>query len=301
MNYMSIKEASALWGVSQQMIRRYCREGRITGAIQKDGGWAVPINANKPGQPAVIAPPKELKDFAKHVVYQHEKNYHFGIYEYIQVNLAYSSNRMASNRLTRVQVMDAYRTNRVSVAFEPMKIDDVIETVNHFLCMRYVIDNLATPLNAAFIKKLHYILFYGTYSDRKDKNRVGAFRTDPGKMGIPAGNIVKELNELLIRYEKQKKVDFDKILDFHAHFEHIHPFDDGNGRLGRVIMMKECLRHGVDPFIIDDKRRNQYYKGIASWDTDPEVLRTVCREAQTRFQGQMELCRLMQYCRMPNY
>ena len=300
MKHMAIKEAANKWGVSEQMVRRYCKEGKIPGAVQKGAVWSIPNGTKKPGQ-GTPEPTKELTQFATTIVYQKEKNYHFGIYEYIQVNLAYSSNRMASNRLTRVQVMDAYRTNRVSVAFEPMKIDDVIETVNHFLCMRYVIDNLATPLNAAFIKKLHYILFYGTYSDRRDKNRVGVFRTVSGKMGIPAGNIVKEVNELLIRYEKQKKVDFDKILEFHAHFEHIHPFDDGNGRLGRVIMMKECLRHGVDPFIIDDKRRNQYYKGITSWDTDPDVLRTVCREAQTRFQGQMELCRLMQYCRMPNY
>lgn len=300
MKHMTIKETANKWGVSEQMVRRYCKEGKIPGAVQKGAVWSIPNGTKKPGQgtPELV---KELTQFATTVVYQKEKNYHFGIYEYIQVNLAYSSNRMASNRLTRVQVMDAYRTNRVSIAFEPMKIDDVIETINHFLCMRYVIDNLATPLNAAFIKKLHYILFYGTYSDRKDKNRVGAFRTESGKMGIPAGNIVKELNELLIRYEKQKKVDFDKILEFHAHFEHIHPFDDGNGRLGRVIMMKECLRHGVDPFIIDDKRRNQYYKGIASWDTDPDVLRSICKEAQIRFQGQMELCRLMQYCRMPNY
>ena len=300
MKHMTIKEAANKWNVSEQMVRRYCKEGKIPGAVQKGAVWSIPNGTKKPGQ-GTPEPTKELTQFATTIVYQKEKNYHFGIYEYIQVNLAYSSNRMASNRLTRVQVMDAYRTNRVSVAFEPMKIDDVIETVNHFLCMRYVIDNLVTPLNAAFIKKLHYILFYGTYSDRRDKNRVGTFRTEPRKMGIPAGNIVKELNELLIRYEKQKKVDFDKILEFHAHFEHIHPFDDGNGRLGRVIMMKECLRHGVDPFIVDDKRRNQYYKGIASWDTDPDVLRTVCREAQTRFQGQMELCRLMQYCRMPNY
>ena len=300
MKHMTIKEAANKWGVSEQMVRRYCKEGKIPGAVQKGAVWSIPNGTKKPGQ-GTPEPSKELTQFATTIVYQKEKNYHFGIYEYIQVNLAYSSNRMASNRLTRVQVMDAYRTNKVSVAFEPMKIDDVIETVNHFLCMRYVIDNLATPLNAAFIKKLHYILFYGTYSDRRDKNRVGTFRTMPGKMGIPAGNIVKELNELLIRYEKQKKVDFDKILEFHAKFEHIHPFDDGNGRLGRVIMMKECLRHGVDPFIIDDKRRNQYYKGIACWDTAPDVLRTVCREAQIRFQGQMELCRLMQYCRMPNY
>lgn len=300
MKHMTIKEAANKWNVSEQMVRRYCKEGKIPGAVQKGAVWSIPNVSKKPGQ-GTPEPAKELTQFATTIVYQKEKNYHFGIYEYIQVNLAYSSNRMASNRLTRVQVMDAYRTNRVSVAFEPMKIDDVIETINHFLCMRYVIDNLATPLNAALIKKLHYILFYGTYSDRRDKNRVGVFRTESGKMGIPAGNIVKELNELLIRYEKQKKVDFDKILEFHAQFEHIHPFDDGNGRLGRVIMMKECLRHGVDPFIIDDKRRNQYYKGIACWDTDSDVLRSVCKEAQIRFQGQMELCRLMQYCRMPNY
>ena len=119
--------------------------------------------AKKKKEPEIILPP-----LVKKIQYQKKKNNHYGIYEYIQVNLAYSSNRMASNRLTRVQVMDAYRTNKVSVAFEPMKIDDVIETVNHFLCMRYVIDNLATPLNVAFIKKLHYILFYGTYSDRRD-------------------------------------------------------------------------------------------------------------------------------------
>ena len=161
MKHMTIKEAANKWGVSEQMVRRYCKEGKIPGAVQKGAVWSIPNGTKKPGQ-GTPEPAKELTQFATTIVYQKEKNYHFGIYEYIQVNLAYSSNRMASNRLTRVQVMDAYRTNRVSVAFEPMKIDDVIETINHFLCIRYVIDNLATPLNAAFIKKLHYILFYGT-------------------------------------------------------------------------------------------------------------------------------------------
>ncbi len=288
MKYLSIQDAALAWCVSEQLVRRYCREGRIPGAIQKDGTWSIPIGAKKPGQP-VAAPQRELPRLAKRVLYEMQKNNHFGIYEYIQANLAYSSSRMASNRLTRTQVMEIFRTNKVSVAFEPMKIDDVIEIVNHFLCIRYVMDNVMTPLHPALVKKLHYILFYGTYSDRKEKNRIGEIREDANQA----------LAELLMSYEKQRRVTVEKILDFHVKFEHIRPFDDGNGRVGRVLMMKECLRHGIDPFIIDDKRRGQYNKGIAGWDTNPEILRTVCQEAQARFQGQMELCRLMQYCRTP--
>ena len=151
-----------------------------------------------------------------------------------------------------------------------------------------------------FIKKLHHILTYGTYADRKENLRPGEFRLSKSKIGVPHKEIIPALSALLKEYEKGA-VDMERILDFHVRFEQIRPFEDYNGRVGRLIMMKECLRHGVDPFIIDDKRRNQYYKGIACWDTDSDVLRMVCREAQTRFQGQMELCRLMQYCRMPNY
>ncbi len=288
MKYISIKEAAVHWGVSEQLVRRYCRDGRIPGASQKDGAWSIPSGAKKPGMQITNAP-KDPTAFAKRIMYQKQKNNHFGIYEYIQVNLAYSSSRMASNRLTRTQVLEAYRTNKISTAFEPIKIDDLTEIVNHFLCVRYVVDNLMSPLHLPLIKKLHYMLFYGTYSDRKDKNRLGIVRE----------SAVQPLTELLTAYERERQVDFHKILDFHVKFERIRPFDDGNGRVGRVLMMKECLRHGIDPFIIDDKRRGQYNKGISGWDTNSEILRTVCQEAQARFHGQMELCRLMQYCRTP--
>lgn len=296
MKFISIKEASVNWGVSEQMVRRYCKKGGIPGAVQKNGVWRIPAKAAKP---ALHADTPELSSLAKQIIYQKRKNNHFGIYEYIQVNLAYSSCRMASNRLTRTQVLEAYRTNKISVAFEPMKIDDLIEVANHFMCLRYVIDSLSSPLYPAFIKKLHYILFYGTYAERKDQNRPGEFRRNGCNIGVPAEKVVSELGKLLTAYEKLRNVDFEKILDLHVRFEQIHPFDDGNGRVGRVLIMKECLRHGLDPFIIDDKRRSQYNQGIARWDAEPQILRDVCLEAQARFQAQMELCRLMQYCRAP--
>ena len=296
MQYISVREASEKWGISGRMIRRYCVQGRIPGAMLEKNGWMVPANAKKP---EVIQPQEpELTKFAKKVVYQRSKNNHFGIYEYIQVNLAYSSGRMASNRLTRTQVEEIYRTNKIATAFEPMKVDDIIETINHFSCVQHVVDNITAPLTQSFIKKLHYLLTYGTYSDRKCKAGSGEYRTSPNKIGVPPREINRALGELIKEYEKQSG-DFERILDFHVRFERIRPFDDYNGRVGRVIIVKECLRYGIDPFIVDDKRRGAYNRGIALWDESPEVFRTVCGEAQERFRAKMELCRLMQYRRLP--
>ena len=155
-----------------------------------------------------------------------------------------------------------------------------------------------TPLSQSFIQKLHHILTYGTYSDRKQKILSGEYRTTLSPIGVPPTGINRALSELIKTYEKQP-ADFEKILDFHVRFECIRPFDDYNGRVGQIIMVKECLRYGIDPFIIDDKRRGVYNRGIAMWDESPEVLRTVRLESQERFRGKMELCRLMQYRRLP--
>lgn len=296
MKYYTPREAAEAWGVSVQFVRRCCNEGKIPEAVQKDGNWVIPEGTRKPGSRNVKEP--ELTPLAKKVVYQRSKNNHFGIYEYIQVNLTYSSNRMASNRLTRTQVEEIYRTNKVATAFEPMKVDDIIETINHFTCVQYVVDNITAPLTQSFIKKLHYLLTYGTYSDRKQKSCSGEYRTGPNKIGVPPREINRAMNELLKEYEKQP-ADYERILDLHVRFERIRPFDDYNGRVGRVIIVKECLRYGIDPFIVDDKRRGAYNRGIAMWDESPEVFRTVCGEAQERFRAKMELCRLMQYRRLP--
>lgn len=296
MDYMTVKEASEKWKISERMIRRYCDQDRIEGVIHVSGVWAIPEDAPQPNE----TKPEEVKltPLAKKIVYQRNKNNHFGIYEYIQVNLAYSSNRMASNRLTRQQVEEVYRTNKVATAFEPMKVDDLIEVLNHFICVQYVVDSIAAPLTPSLIKKLHGLLTYGTYADRKHRTRCGEFRKESSKIGVLPKEINRELMDLIKAYEQQP-ADMEHILDFHVHFECIRPFDDYNGRVGRVIMLKECLRHGVVPFVIDDKRRGEYNRGIAQWDTNPEILYSVSLKAQERFQAQLELCKLMQYRRLP--
>lgn len=301
MKYMSTKEAAALWKVTERMVRLYCTEGRIPEAEQQGEFWLIPTGTQKPKRKTSerkANPHPNLTAFAKRVVYQRSKNNHYGIYEYIQVNLTYSSNRMASNRLTRNEVEEVYRTNKISTTFEPVKVDDIIETINHFAAVRYVVDNISAPLTQAFIKKLHHILTYGTYADRKENLRPGELRLSKSKIGVSHKDIIPALSTLLKEYEKGA-VDMERILDFHVRFEQLRPFEDYNGRVGRLIMMKECLRNGIDPFIIDDKRRGAYNRGIAAWSEDHGPLMSVSLEAQKRFQGKMELCALFQYARYP--
>lgn len=299
MKMLTTKEICETWNISERMVRRFCVDGRIPEAKLENGTWFIPSGTPKPKRkPKEIAknPKENLTAFAKRVVYQRNKNNHYGIYEYIQVYLTYSSNRMASNRLTRNEVEEVYRTNKISTTFEPVKVDDIIETINHFAAVRYIVDNISAPLTQSFIKKLHHILTYGTYADRKENLRPGEFRISKSKIGIPHKDITPALTALLKEYEKGA-VDMERTLDFHVRFEHIHPFEDYNGRVGRLIMMKECLRHGIDPFIIDDKRRGAYNRGIAAWNEDHGLLISVSLEAQKRFQGKMELCKLFQYAR----
>lgn len=296
MKFYSANETAVIWDISGAMVRRYCKEGKVPGAVQTEQGWMIPEGTPKPGAQMVReTPPTPL---VKKILYQRERNNHFGIYEYIQVDLAYSSSRMASNRLTRQQIEEIYRTNRISPAFEATKVDDIVEIMNHFICMRYVVDNISAPLTVSFIKQVHHFLTYGTYADQNHKTGVGEFRIKPDKLGIPPQQINKAMNDLIKGYER-KAAKLDQILAFHVQFERIHPFDDYNGRVGRILMVKECLRYGIDPFIIDDKRRGAYNRGIAQWDTDPEILQKVICEAQKRFQNKLDTCRLMQYHRPP--
>ena len=254
MKYLSVKEAAEMWNISERMVRKYCEQDRIEGLIQAGNIWVIPASAKRPTEIKVVDE-KPLTAFAKRVVYQRSKNNHYGIYEYIQVNLTYSSNRMASNRLTRNEVEEVYRTNKISTTFEPVKVDDIIETINHFAAVRYVVDNISAPLTQAFIKKLHHILTYGTYADRKENLRPGEFRLSKSKIGVSHKDIIPALSALLKEYEKGA-VDMERILDFHVRFEQIRPFEDYNGRVGRLIMMKECLRHGYP----QDSRCGVYHR-----------------------------------------
>ncbi len=304
MDYITIKEAAAKWEVSERMVRMYCSEGRIKGALVEGKSWFIPANAKKPTTKSkanvnTVHGEIELSSMAKRIRYERSKNNHFGIYEYVQVNLTYSSNRMASNRLTREQVIDIFRTGKVSGSFEAMKVDDAIEAVNHIACVKLIIDQLEAPLTQEFIKRLHTTLFYGTFADRKEDVRPGHYRNERGRFGVFPSMIRGELAALIDEYEHTTLMTLEKLVDFHVRFEKIHPFEDGNGRVGRLILVKECLRFGICPLIIDDKRRKDYFKGIDVWDRDRTILNTVIDETQKYFFAKTELIKRMQYLRRP--
>lgn len=271
MKYCTLSETAKRWGVSKTLVRRYCQQGRILKVKQKDGVWMIPENATKPIAQNAPKPKEEKSSLVTQITYQCGKNNHFGIYEYVQVNLAYSSSRMASNRLTRQQVEEVYRTNKLTSSFEPIKVDDIIEIVNHFAAMKYLVENIFEPLSLELIQKVHSLLTYGTTADRQHKIEPGKFRTVVSTYGVNPNTITHTLSNLLNSYEKSN-VTLDKLLDFHVEFETCRPFDDYNGRVGRLLMLKEALRHQVDPFIIDDKHRGAYNKGIVAWKNNPSVI-----------------------------
>ena len=297
MDYISAKEASVLWNITDQMIRRHCRNGRIPGSVQRNGTWYVPADAKKPTKlkPDIAPIPKLVKQLQR----QRTKKIYHGLFDYIQVNFCYSSNRLASNRLMLNQVEDIYKKGKVSVGFEPIKVDDLIEAYNHLACVNYIIDTATARLYQTYIRKLHAMISYGTMAERKLLFHAGEYRRDNCTLGktktTPPKNIGSQMSALIAEYESLDKVELSQILDFHVRFERIHPFADGNGRIGRLLMFKECLRHEITPFILDDKRRTEYLKGIREWDMDKSTLFTPCLEAQARFQAQIDLQKLQEY------
>jgi len=300
MEYMTVKEATEKWEMSGQIIRRFCRQERIPGAIIRDGVWVIPANAKRPdriGQ--VTSEVIELPPLAKKLIRQKKKKNFHGLYDYVQTDLTYSSSRMASNRLTRQQVETIFKKGKVSVSFEPMKVSDLVEVLNHCVCVDYILDHVEEPLSQKFIKHLHYQLTFGTVDERRKKVTPGqyrtknSYRTEP--FMSPSDRISDKLKALVAEYEALDEVDRREILDFHVRFERIFPFEDCNGRIGRLIMFKECLRHEVMPFILDDKRRSRYLEGIREWDDDPSILSEVVMEAQSRFDAQIQLQNLLEH------
>lgn len=295
-NYISVKKAAEMWGISERMVRRYCTQGRIENAQQGERGWLIPEDAQKPKMMVVEKPEPEiwLPPLIRRIRYQQARNNHFGIYEYIQIELAYHSGRMASNRLARKQVEEVYRTGKISTAFEPMKVDDLVETVNHFRCVRTMLDTVMQPLTVLLIKRYHSILTNGTTAALDGELHPGSFRTESSKFGLPPQDISKTLTDLLRIYERSPH-SLEQLLSFHITFEQIHPFADYNGRLGRILMLKECLRHDLTPFILQDKSRGAYNRSIR--DNDLEALQSITSLAQERFKRKEEVCRLMRYRR----
>ena len=294
MRYLSVIEIAKKWNISERSVRNYCAHGRVQGAFLTGKTWNIPENAEKPER---SNKKKEhtltLLDILRD---QKEGKYSGGIYHRTQIDLTYNSNHMEGSRLTRNQTRYIFETNSVGVENEVLNVDDVIETVNHFRCIDLVIDHADDILSEKFIKKLHLTLKNGTSDSRKDWFAVGEYKKIPDEVGgmdtaLPE-EVADKMKTLLKEYNVIKEKTLEDILDFHVKFERIHPFQDGNGRVGRLIMFKECLKHNIVPFIIEDNQKLFYYRGLKEWDNEKGYLTDTCLTAQDKYKTYLNYFRI---------
>mgnify|MGYP003188164360 FL=1 len=294
MNYLSVADVAKKWNISERSVRNYCSKGRIEGAFLTGKTWNIPENAKKPER----MNKRKEKPKTLLAILQEEKasKYSGGIYHKTQIDLTYNSNHMEGSRLTHDQTRFIFETNTIGIENEVVNVDDIIETTNHFRCIDMIIDHVKTELNEKFIKELHFILKSGTSDSKKDWFAVGDYKKFPnevGNMKTPLPEDVDNLmKDLLKEYNSKKEKTFEDILDFHVQFERIHPFQDGNGRIGRLIMFKECLKYNIVPFIIEDNLKMFYYRGLKEWNNERGYLVDTCLAAQDRYKAYLDYFRI---------
>ena len=287
MRYLSVAEIAKKWDVSERSVRNYCAQGRVNGAFLTGKTWNIPENAEKPERTNKRKEePITLLDILKE---QKASKYSGGIYHKTQIDLTYNSNHMEGSRLTHDQTRYIFETNTIGVEKEVLNVDDVIETANHFRCIDMIIDHAKAALTEKFIKELHLVLKNGTSDSRKDWFAVGEYKKLPNEVGgrdtaLPE-EVADKMKALLTEYNAKEEKTFEDILDFHVKFERIHPFQDGNGRVGRLIMFKECLKYNIVPFIIEDNLKMFYYRGLKEWDNEKGYLTDICLTAQDKLES----------------
>lgn len=289
-DYCTVAEMAKKWNLSDRSVRNYCATGRIAGAVLKGKTWYIPIDAPCPSKNRRN---KNVNPLLMRLRDEKKSNYAGGIYHKTQIELTYNSNHIEGSRLTRDQTRYIFETHTIGLDKEAVNVDDIIETVNHFRCIDLIIDNTEKPLSEQFIKKLHLKLKSGTSDESKNWFVVGDYKKLPNEVGgratVAPENVHIAINKLLTAYnEKASPITFDDILDFHVKFERIHPFQDGNGRVGRLIMFKECLRNDIVPFIIEDDIKMYYYRGLSEWGHINGYLRDTCLTAQDRYKKYLD-------------
>ncbi|MBR0405017.1 MAG: Fic family protein [Eggerthellaceae bacterium] len=294
MGYLSVAEIAELWGVSERSVRNYCAQGRVPGAFLTGKTWNIPADATKPmrsnakatdGSPLLSRLREEKADKVKG-----------GIYQKIQVELTYNSNHIEGSRLSLDQTRLIFETATVGFESESLRVDDIVETQNHFRAIDFIIDHTQDPVSEAMIKELHRIMKSSTTDASKDWFAVGDYKRLPNEVGghetaLPE-EVAKEMKSLLKAYDPLARHALESIIDFHVRFERIHPFQDGNGRVGRLVMFKECLANDIVPFIISDDMKAFYYRGLAEWDAERGYLTDTCLAAQDRFKATLDYFRI---------
>lgn len=289
MNYLSVAKIAKKWGVSERSVRNYCALGKISGAFLTGKTWNIPEYAEKPDR---VNKKSNLNGTLLSVlIREKETKLHGGIYHKIQVDLTYNSNHIEGSQLSHEQTRYIFETNTVGVN-EAIKVDDIVETANHFKCIDLIIEHAKKPLSEAFIKDLHATLKSGTTDARQSWFAVGDYKRLPNTVGgkdtASPDEVAGKMKRLINEYNAIENKTLDDLLDFHYKFERIHPFQDGNGRIGRLLLFKDCLKYDIVPFIIDDDIKMFYYRGLNEWEHERGYLRDTCLAAQDKFKSYLD-------------
>ena len=287
MEYLSVIQFAEKYGISERTARNYCATGKIEGAFLTGKTWNIPTDASLPqkGKNKVSPLLSRLRE-------EKASKLKGGIYHRTQIDLTYNSNHIEGSRLTKEQTRYIFETNTLGTTTENTRIDDIIETVNHFRCIDYIIDHATDKITEAHIKQLHLLLKTNTSDSQKDWFAVGEYKRLANEVGgeetAKPEDVHKRMKALVAEYNTLKHVTFDDSLNFHVQMERIHPFQDGNGRVGRLLMFWQCLKSGIVPFIITDELRLYYYRGIQNWGDINGYLRDTCLTAQDHFKALLD-------------
>lgn len=294
MRYFSAIEMAKIWDISVRSVRNYCTQGRVDGAFLAGKTWQIPEDAKKPER----LNKKKMEEITLLDILKEQKvsKYSGGIYHKTQINLTYNSNHIEGSCLSHDQTRYIFETNTIGLENEVLNVDDILETANHFRCIDMIIDHAKDVLSEKFIKELHFVLKNGTSDSRKEWFVVGDYKKIPNEVGgmnttLPE-EVAQRMKELLKEYNDKKEKSFEDILDFHVRFERIHPFQDGNGRVGRLILFKECLKYNIVPFIIEDHLKMFYYRGLKEWDYEKGYLIDTCLSAQDTYKAYLDYFRI---------
>ncbi|HHV14199.1 MAG TPA: Fic family protein [Bacilli bacterium] len=293
MKYLSVSETAKKWGLSERSVRNYCKQGRVLGAYLNGKTWLIPENAIKPERKGTRTIKNTLLEILKK---EKEAKLKGGIYHKIQIELTYNSNHIEGSTLTHDQTRYIYETNTIGLKKEVTNVDDIVETVNHFRCVDLIIDKANFNITESLIKELHLILKSGTSDSRKSWFAIGDYKKVPNEVGgletTKPEDVSKEIKSLIEWYNSLENKTLEEILEFHYKFEAIHPFQDGNGRVGRLIMFKECLKYNIVPFIIDESFKLFYYRGLKEWKNERGYLIDTCLSAQDKFKKYLDYFRI---------
>ena len=282
MECISVVQFAEKYGISERTARNYCAEGKIEGAFLTGKTWNIPADAELPPKGK-----RKLSPLLSRLREEKEAKLNGGIYHRTQIDLTYNSNHIEGSRLSKEQTRFIFETNTLGITTESMSVDDIMETVNHFRCIDYVIDHAMDKITETHIKQLHAILKMNTSDSHKDWFAVGDYKRLPNEVGggetVQPKEVHKRMKALISEYNAFKKVEFDDILNFHVLFERIHPFQDGNGRVGRLLLFWQCLQSAHVPFVITEELRLFYYRGIQNWGNINGYLRDTCLAAQDNY------------------